>query len=141
MININVTLLIQMANFLVLLFLMNLVLYRPIRRIVAQRNKHIAEQQSVIDGADAEAAAVVQEFNVKIQEARQLGRQKIQEHKAAAHDREKDLLQQAADQAAKQLQEMRAKVQGEIGGAREKLKGQVRAFSTSLAQKILGRSL
>ena len=141
MIDINVTLLIQMANFLVLLFLMNLILYRPIRRIVAQRNKRIAEQQAVIDGADAEAAAVVQEFNVKIQEARKLGRQKIQEHKAAAYDQEKDLLQQAGEQVAKQLQEMRAKVQSDIAAAREQLRGQVRSFSTSLAQKILGRSL
>jgi len=141
MINIDVTLLIQMANFLVLLFLMNLILYRPIRRIVAQRNKRIAEQQAVIDGADAEAAAVVQEFNVKIQEARKLGRQKIQEHKAAAYDQEKDLLQQAGEQVAKQLQEMRAKVQSDIAAAREQLRGQVRSFSTSLAQKILGRSL
>jgi len=141
MININVTLLVQVANFLVLLFLMNLVLYRPIRRIVAERNKHIADQQKVIDGADAEAAAVVQEFNVKIQEARKLGRQKIQEHKATAYDREKELLQQATEQVAKQLQEMRAKVRGDIAAAREQLRGQVRAFSTSLAQKILGRSL
>jgi F-type H+-transporting ATPase subunit b len=141
MIEINVTLLIQMANFLVLLFLMNLVLYRPIRRIVAQRNKHIAEQQAVIEGADAEAAAVVQEFNIKIQEARKLGRQKIQEHKAAAYDQEKDLLQQASDQVAKQVQEMRAKVKSDIAAAREQLRKQVRTFSTNLAQKILGRSL
>ena len=141
MININLTLLIQMANFLVLLFLMNLILYRPIRRMVAKRNKHIAEQQAVIDGADAEAAAVVQEFNIKIQEARKLGRQRIQEHKAAAYDQEKDLLQQATEQVSKQLQEMRAKVQSDIAKAREQLRRQVRAFSTSLAQKILGRSL
>ena len=32
MIDINITLLIQMANFLVLVFLLNMVLYRPIRK-------------------------------------------------------------------------------------------------------------
>ena len=45
MISINVTFFIQMANVLILLFLMNLFLYRPIRRIVAQRNQFMAEQQ------------------------------------------------------------------------------------------------
>ncbi len=39
MIEINLSLLIQMANFLVFLLLMNLVLYRPIRRIVANRKR------------------------------------------------------------------------------------------------------
>ena len=43
MISINVTFFIQLANVLILVFLMNLFLYRPIRQFVAQRNKFVAE--------------------------------------------------------------------------------------------------
>lgn len=141
MIDINVTLVVQMINFLVLLILMNFVLYKPIRQIVARRKQHIDEQQAVIDSADAQATSVEQEFHAKIQEARKAGRQKIQEAKVAAYESEKQMLQQAMEAAAKQVQDMRIRVEGDIAAAREQLRGQIQAFSVSLAQKILGRSL
>jgi F-type H+-transporting ATPase subunit b len=141
MINVNVTLLIQMCNFLVLLFLMNLVLYRPIRRIVAKRKQFIEEQQQGIERMDAEVKASIEDFNQKIQDARRMGREKIQELKAEAYAQEKELMRVAVEQAGKQLQDVRARIQSDIQGARDQLSGQVRVFSVELAQKILGRSL
>jgi len=141
MISINETLLVQMVNVLVLVFLMNMILYRPIRRIVTQRKQFIQEQESAIKQADSEAMTIVEEFNARIREARQAGRQKIQEIKNAAHEYEKSLLQQAMDGASRQLAEMRARIGQDIGSAREELKKQVKALSIDLAQKILGRSL
>ena len=141
MINVNVTLLIQMCNFLVLLFLMNLVLYRPIRRIVAKRKQFVEEQQQGIERMDAEVKASIEDFNQKIQDARRLGREKIQELKAEAYAQEKELMRNAVEQAGKQLQDVRARIQSDIQGARDQLGGQVRAFSVELAQKIMGRSL
>lgn len=141
MINVNVTLLIQMCNFLVLLFLMNLVLYGPIRRMVAKRKQFIEEQQQGIERMDAEVKASIEDFNQKIQDARRLGREKIQELKAEAYAQEKELMRNAVEQAGKQLQDVRARIKSDIQGARDQLGGQVRAFSVELAQKILGRSL
>ena len=141
MISINVTLIIQMVNFLIFLTLMNLVLYRPIRRIVAERKQMIDQQQQAIDNAQAEATAAQQEFVNKIQEARKLGRQRIMELKAGGYEQEKDLLNSAGEEASKQLQEMRAKIRGDIAAARKQLKSQVQAFSADLAQKILGRKV
>jgi F-type H+-transporting ATPase subunit b len=141
MINVNVTLLIQMCNFLVLLFLMNLVLYRPIRRIVAKRKQFVEEQQLGIERMDAEVKASIEDFNQKIQDARRLGREKIQELKVEAYAQEKELMRTAVEQAGKQLQDVRARIQSDIQGARDQLSDQVRAFSVDLAQKILGRSL
>ncbi len=63
MIDINVTLFIQMANFLVFLILMNFVLYRPIRRIVAERKKLISEKQEGIESLEAQARAALQEYD------------------------------------------------------------------------------
>ena len=53
MIDINYSLFIQMANFLVFLFVMNFVLYRPIRRIVAERKKMISEKQESVESLEA----------------------------------------------------------------------------------------
>jgi F-type H+-transporting ATPase subunit b len=141
MININVTLLIQMVSFLVFVFLMNMVLYRPIRRIVAERQSHIEGQQKAIDEAEAVKTAAVEEFNSKIQEARKLGSQRIQDLKTAAYEQEKQMVQKATEDGAAQLQEFRAQIQKDVKKATGELKGQVKAFSKDLAQKILGRSI
>jgi F-type H+-transporting ATPase subunit b len=141
MIDINITLFIQMANVLVLVFLMNLVLYRPIRKLVAQRNQFMADKQNVIDRADKESAEALREFEGTIQTARVKGRQKVQEMKELAYQQEKDLLQKSAEESAKQLAGIRKTIKTEIGRARKQLRAQIQAFSLDLAQKILGRSI
>jgi F-type H+-transporting ATPase subunit b len=141
MISINVTFFIQLANVLILVFLMNLFLYRPIRQFVAQRNKFVAEQREAIEFAESETAGAIQEFDGRIQEARKEGRGKIQEIKTAAYEQEKGMLQEAVDQAGKQVQVTRMTIQTDVRKARDQLQGQIEAFSVELAQKILGRNL
>jgi F-type H+-transporting ATPase subunit b len=141
MIDINVTLLIQVVNLFVLIWLLNTVLYRPIRNMVAQRNQVMSAKRQDIQQADGEAASAVREFEDKIHEARATGRQKVQENKDVAYQREKSLLQEASELSAKELAEMRAKIKKDVGAARKRLRAQIQAFSIDLAQKVLGRSI
>ncbi|MGA2403462.1 MAG: ATP synthase F0 subunit B [Syntrophobacteraceae bacterium] len=141
MIDINVTLFIQMANILVFLILMNFVLYRPIRRIVAERKKMIAEKQEGIESLEAQARVALQEHARRLRESRQLGAQRIQELKASGYEQEKELLRRISEQAAAKVQELRTKIQKDIAIARMELKHQVKTFSAELAQKILGRKI
>ncbi len=141
MIDINITLLIQMINFFVFLTLMNLILYRPIRRLVAERNALIEGRRLGIEQADSQAASAVSEFESKIQGARAEGRRKVQEFKDAAYKDEKEVMQQAGEEAAGYVQGVRDKIRQDMKEARAQLKGQVRGFSLELARKVLGREL
>jgi len=141
MIDINVSLFIQMANFLIFLFLMNLVLYRPIRRVVAQRKRLISEKQQGIESLEAQAQAALLEHDRTLQDARRTGVQRIQELKAAGYEQEKELLRQSSEQTAETVQQLREKIQKDIAVARKELKQQVKSFSADLAQKILGRKI
>jgi len=49
MLNIDGTMFLQIANFLVLLFILNLILFRPIRKILAQREDEMNSRQKTID--------------------------------------------------------------------------------------------
>lgn len=141
MINVDVTLFIQMVNFLLLLVLMNLVLYRPIRRLVAQRNELVSKQRAGIDKAESEAQRAIREFEERLKAARAAGREKVQEMKETAYRVEKDLLSQAAEEAAREVQAVRERIQKEIGQVRTQLQAQIQVFSKDMAQRILGRSL
>src|SRR5208282_4727125 len=110
MIDINVSLFIQMANFLVFVFLMNLVLYRPIRRIVAERKKLISEKEEGIESLEAQAQASLLEYDRRLQDARRTGGQRIQELKAAGYEQEKELVRQSSEQTAAMVQKLREKI-------------------------------
>lgn len=141
MIDINITLVIQMVNFFLLAFLLNMVLYRPIRNMIAKRNQVIAEREQGIELADADAASAVREFEDKVHEARNQGRQKVSVSKNAAYEKEKDLLRGAAELSSKEIAEVRQKIKKDIAAARKRLRAQIQAFSVDVAQKVLGRGI
>ena len=141
MIDINISLFIQIANFLVFLVLMNFILYNPIRRIVAERKKLISDKQKEIEDLEAQARAALLDYDQKLQDARRTGAQKIQELKAAGYEQEKELLHRISDQTTATVHEMREKIQKDMSDARKELKQEVKTFSTDLAQKILGRKI
>jgi F-type H+-transporting ATPase subunit b len=141
MIDINVTLLIQMANFLVFLLLMNFVLYRPIRKAVAERKKLIADKQAGIEELEAQVRAALLAYDQGLHDARRTGAQRIQELKAAGYDEEKELLRRSSEQTASQVQELRGKIKEDIATAQKELKQQIKTFAVDLAQKILGRKI
>ena len=141
MIDINITLFIQMVNFFLLIFLLNTILYRPIRNMIAKRNQVIAEREQGIERADADAAAAVREFEGKVQEARIEGRQKVQGLKDVGYEKEKNLLQEAAEHSASELAKVRDQIKKDIAAARKRLRAQIQAFSVEVAQKVLGRTI
>jgi len=141
MININVTLFIQIVNFLVFVLLMNFVLYRPIRRVVAERQKLISDKQKEIEEMETQARTWLLEYDRRLLDARRTGARKIQELKAAGYEQEKEMLRRSSEQTAAKVLDLREKVRKDMEAARKDLKQQVKAFSVDLAQKILGRKI
>ncbi len=140
MIDINISVFIQMANFLVLLVLLNLVLYRPIRAILKQR-------QERIEGLSAEAESC----RLKLEETdRELveGRRQAQaeggtfrnELRNQGLDQEKDLLAKIQAEMDGESAKMMDQIKDQMAKARQELLGQIDSFSLVAAQKILGRS-
>jgi len=139
MIEINLSLLIQMANFLVFLLLMNLVLYRPIRRIVATEKDDARSRK----GSSASMRRRSPRCRNTTARFRNRGERSSEGPGAQGGGLRggKELLRTISEEAAQQLQKMRAQIQKDISAARDQLREQVRSFSVQLAQKILGRSI
>lgn len=141
MININITLLIQMANFLILLFLLNLVLYRPIRRIIQKRNQVIDDFTTTIDSMTKSAQEAMNTFAQKVREARAQGAANVQTLKDEAHEAESKLIAEKNQEGQARISQIRKQLESEIQETRGKLQAQVQAFSLAVAEKILGRSI
>ncbi|MFH1243047.1 MAG: hypothetical protein V1689_11890 [Pseudomonadota bacterium] len=141
MLEINYTLPLQVITFLLLVFLLNIILYRPIRKILAQRNQETGSLQGMID----EFQRLSEEHEKKIEEgkvqARKEGYLEKDGFKRKGLEEEKGILQEANSKVEEKLGLARKEMENRISEARKALEGELTGFSSELAQKILGRSI
>ena len=141
MINLDITLVIQMINFLILLFVLNLILFRPIRNIIKERNQIVGTFNSDIASLTDNAQESMDQFELKIQEARKEGVARVQSMKDEGEEAEVELIAATTQEVQAKIEEARNKVAGDIQEARTQLQTQVQAFSVAVTEKILGRSI
>ncbi len=133
------TLLVQMATFIALIFILNYLLYKPILAIIDRRKKQLEELENEIklfkDSVDKKAA----EYSEKLNKA-----------KASASDLKKEIIGEGAQQAKSIVdavrseipliaQEAQKKMDTEMQAARQILETQSRRLSLEIAEKVLGR--
>jgi F-type H+-transporting ATPase subunit b len=140
-IELNLAFFIQVLNFGILVLVLNIFLYKPIRKVLGERRQ-------VIDGAREKAAAVDRE----VQEKMDLYEMRLRDAKAEAAERranflkqaqaeETSVLEKARAEAAASLGTIRNRVAKEAADARGLLKQQAEILSGDICEKILGRSL
>jgi F-type H+-transporting ATPase subunit b len=141
MINPDITLIIQMINFLILLFVLNLILFRPIRKIIKERNQIVEDFNNDIASLTDSAQESLGQFEQKIQEARKEGLNRVQGMKDEGEETEAELIAATTQEVQAKIEEARNKVASDIQEARTQLQTQVQAFSVAMTEKILGRNI
>jgi len=133
-------LLLQIANFLVLLFVLNLVLYKPIRKILRQRKEKFQglEESANVTGRQAEEQN--QAFAEGIRQARVKGQKAKEALVQAATDEEGAIVAKINAKAKEDLAEVKAKIVKDVDAVRSALEKEVDAFADAITQKILGRA-
>lgn len=141
MIKIDWTLGLQIANFLVLLFILNAVLYRPLRAVLGQRKE-------TIDGDHGRARDLQQQIDDKmaryqeqLQAARIKGTEERTALRTAAARQEAEIIGAAHAAAGERLQQIKTQVAGEADAARKALQVEAGQIAGQVASRILGRNL
>ncbi|MBN1102692.1 MAG: hypothetical protein JXL84_04665 [Deltaproteobacteria bacterium] len=141
MLKIDYSLLIQIANFLILLLLLNVILYKPIRRILKQRKEEMEGLElRALDLRDR-SAKDSRSLEESILGARREALKEKESLKAEALEMEKKMYQEATAKAGEKLDLARKDAEGKLAEIRQGLVREVDLFSRDLAEKLLGRSL
>lgn len=141
MISVSGFLFVQMANFILLILILNAILYKPIRNILIERKKKIQGAEQAIEALQGDAAESEQTFQAKVGEAKTKGFQEKEALQQAGQEEEKRLINELNEKAQADLEAVRAQIVKDAEAARAKLKGEVETFSAAIAQKILGRAV
>lgn len=141
MISINATLFVQVIHFLILVFILNRILLRPLMHQMGERDQYISQARKDSEEMLVEAERLVEERHAMEMKAR----------RRAAHERAQ-LKEQAVTEAEKIFDETRrqvagireridAEVQSQMEKAEQTLNQEAAAVAEEIADKIAGRRI
>jgi F-type H+-transporting ATPase subunit b len=141
MLKIDSTLLIQIANFLLLLFFLNILLYRPIRKILNLRRDETNSLQKTIEDYHDRSERNERGIKEGVVQARKEGFEEKESLKGQALEEEKAILKEVGSSVEEKKEKANRELGSKIADVRKILEEQVAGFSQELAAKILGRSI
>ena len=141
MITIDMTMPIQIANMLILIVIMNIILYKPIRTILIERAKRISGLEKDVDEFNKNARLRLEEFDNKLNGARSRAKTELDGVRGEAQSAGAEKLAEIRKEADGKKAESLGQIKSQISTASDELKGQVEGFATDMAAKILGRAL
>ena len=99
------TVFIQAANFLILIFILNIILYRPIRNLLIQRKEKIDGLEQNVENATNDLEEKMATYDAGIREARKKGLMEKEALVNAATDEEKEIIDRINAEALAELKE------------------------------------
>ncbi len=141
MISLDYSLGIQIINFILLIFILNRLLYKPLLGLIDKRNHKI-------EASEAECLRLKKTVEQKMAAYEE----KLRLAKATAVEQKNGIIRQGADEAKASIDSVRAdipammeqfhaRMEEEISKAKRILIGQSHKLSVEIAEKVLGRSL
>lgn len=128
-------------NFLVILAILLKFFYNPMMDFLDSRSEEIANNISEAERSRAEAAALLQEYQEKIAQAREEAQEIITKASKAGEEERAAILAQARDESAVLLERARQEIQREKEQALHDLRQEVSTLAVMAAEKILRRNI
>ena len=141
MLNIDYTLIIQIANFLILLLILNIILYKPIRKILRQRQEKIGDSEETIEDLLERSSSLAEELEQSTASARKDGFKEKEDRKNQGREEEAKMVQSTIDSVGDKISKAKEDIEQNMAGLRQSLEKEVSLFSQELAEKVLGRSI
>ena len=141
MISIDITLLIHIVNMIVLMFVLNAILYKPVLGMLDQRARKMAALNDEVAQYEETARQRRAELEHKMREASSRAKKALDgarfQAQAAGAEKLAVIRKESDSTKAKQLTDLRSQIEV----ARKELQANAAGFAQAMASKILGRSL
>jgi F-type H+-transporting ATPase subunit b len=141
MISIDIALVFQIVNFLVLMLILNIFLYKPVRKILGEREAEIATANEKTAAVDIEVQEKMALYEARLREVKIKASEEKNLAIKASREEEAEMVGKARLEATSSLVLIKARIAGEADSARIFLKEQAQSLSREICEKVLGRSL
>ncbi len=141
MVDINSTVFIQIVNFLALIFILNVLLYKPILGIMDRRKGIFDSTEAEIKRLQDTSDQKMAEYEAKIAQAKNEAMIQRSEITKEGAEKGKEILDGAKAEIQKMMDDFQGRLTQEVDGARMVLRSRSERISKEIAEKVLGRSV
>lgn len=141
MINVDGSVFIQIVNFIFLIWVLNIILYKPIRNVLAQRKEKVTGLEQSIETFNYDSKEKEEAFNAGIKEARAKGLKEKEALVEEASQEEKSIVEKINEKAQADLAQIRSSIAKDTESVRASLQQEIDSFADAIVKKILGRAV
>lgn len=141
MIKIDASVFVQIVNFIFLILVLNVVLYRPVRKILLQRKEKINGLEQNIETFTKDAQEKDESYLGGIKDARSKGLKEKENLLQSASEEEKLIIDKINQKAQEDLEAVREQIAKDTEHVSVSLQKEIDSFAEAIRQKILGRAV
>jgi F-type H+-transporting ATPase subunit b len=141
MIDINISLLIQLVNFIVLLIALNFILFNPIRQIMQEREQGIGSALEDAKSAQHRMQSLLEHYNSSFAESKQKATATYNTIYQQGLDAQRDMISAERAKAGEMLDKARAEIVAASNTARTDLQKEAERLAQDITSKLLGRAV
>jgi F-type H+-transporting ATPase subunit b len=141
MIEINLTIVIQVVQFLIVVFILNRLLFRPISQVIDERQEKIGTWEENTRRLQDTASLRLENYEKQLREEKIQARQKQEQLSQELKQKEEENLRAVSEKAAEIVASTQQALAEETEGLRLELSLQATELSQILVEKVLGRKL
>lgn len=135
------TALFTLLNFLLILGAGTKFLWKPVMKMIKDRQQEIDDMYADANTAKSSAKAMEAEYRQKLEAANETGEQLVKEAMARGHAREEEIIRQANADAAAIMDKASADITMEKKKAINDAKDEISEMAMAIAGKVVGRQL
>ena len=137
MLDLNITLVFQLVNFFIAIFVLNILLIRPIREIIKKRNGVMDNLAGEADSFESQAAERLANYEAELARARQDAGLTREEGRNAGLTEQQGIVGTVQKSARDILADTRRSLRGQAEATLSELRNQVSDFSARLADRLI----
>lgn len=141
MISLNATIFVQIINLLVLIWILNRIMYRPLRAQVAQRVKAVQGGMAEAKAAAAKATEREKDYLQQLRRGRKQIGARLATLREETENQTKMMIAETQDKAREDYRQFLEQVQSEIDQARVEIQAEAEAVAKSMVRLVLGREV
>jgi len=141
LISINETMIVQVISFLIFLFIINRIMFRPLKKVMGDRVDYMEDLKQAVIDADKEIGHLTDQLAEKESAARNEALALKKEMEETALDKASDIQQVTRDEISELNNKNFEEVKVQITEARQHLQTEAESLVTGIMEKVLNRRL
>jgi len=139
LISINETLIVQVVGFLIFLFVMNRIMFRPLRNVMSDRDIHIERIKRDIIQAQKEVASITSQIQEQDAATRKEALELKDDLEATGSQQAKEIFKSVKKEIAADRNKVQQEIELRIAEERKAVKKESAALALNIIEKILDR--